>query len=181
MFFFNNAKEEKADFELLYNQLPNDKIKNRIKSTGEWYIKKALFYKRLFHAFSIISIVAPALATALTGMNDGSDAMKVSIIICTSITSVVTSFLAFSKCRDKWTLYRTTIEFIKRELSLYWGGNCGDEMLKDLVTRLEDIIASEQKDWIELFEEMDKGDSKKNNQSQTDADNMGQKGANNNA
>lgn len=181
MCFFNNAKDEKADFKLLYDPLPDNTIKNRIRSVGEWYIDKALFYKRLFNMLSAVSILAPALATALIGMNDGGNGMKLPIIICTLITSVATSFLTFSKCRDKWTLYRTTIEFIKRELSLYWGGNCGDEKLQELVMRLEDVIASEQKEWIELFREMDEADSKKNRQSQAEADNGKQEGDNDNA
>lgn len=139
---------------------------------------KALHYKRLFNLLSAVSILALALATALTGMNDGSGAMKGLIIICTAITSVVTSFLTFSKCREKWTLYCTTIEFIKRELSLYWGGNCKDEKLQELVMRLEDVIALEQKEWIELFREMDEADSKKNNHSQVEADKGKQEGDN---
>lgn len=39
---------EIEDFESLYRNIQNDVVRERIKSTGEWYIRHAKFYKILF-------------------------------------------------------------------------------------------------------------------------------------
>ena len=45
-------------------------------------------------------------------------------------------------------LYRTTIEQMKRELTLYWVNGPNDEKTKELAKTIEAIMAQEHEMWI---------------------------------
>ena len=39
---------EMEDFEILYKNIGNEVIKERIRSSGQWYIERSIRYKRYF-------------------------------------------------------------------------------------------------------------------------------------
>lgn len=142
-------KEEKRDFEKLYHNIPNEELKSRIGATGNWYIERATRCKRWFYFLEIVSIILPLLTTFLNGCQNN----NIAVTVCALLTALVTSVLSFTKCREKWTLYRTTIEQIKRELTLFWVDKPNDEKMKELSERLEGIMAQEHKVWIRYAKE----------------------------
>lgn len=147
--FRRKEKEEKEDFEKLYQNIPNEVLKARIKSSGNWYIERAIRFKRLFEILGLISIILPLIISILNNF----EKTNLAVSICALLTALVTSLLTFTKCREKWTLYRTTIEQIKRELTLYWVDELNDEKLKELAIKIEDIMAQEHKVWIQDLKE----------------------------
>jgi len=142
-------KAEKTDFAELYKAIPNEVLKARIRSAGNWYIERAIICKTWFYILEFISIVLPLLISVLNSCGKN----NMAVTICALSTALVTSLLTFSKCREKWTLYRTTIEQIKRELTLYWVDEPDDEKLKDLAIRIEGIMEQEHKVWIRYSKE----------------------------
>lgn len=120
----DNQKKSKTteieEFESLYRNIQNDVVRERIKSTGEWYIRHAKLYKILFYVFSIISIVLPLVISSINVLGTGHEnEIRVVTTITSAIVSLITALLTFTKCGEKWTLYRSTIEMMKSELALY--------------------------------------------------------------
>ena len=54
------------------------------------------------------------------------------------------------KCGEKWTLYRSTIEMMKRELTLYWVNAADEKALENLVYKLEKIMDKEHNKWEKI-------------------------------
>lgn len=50
-------KREKVNFAKLYEGIKNDVVRERIKSSGEWYIENAMKYKIWFWVLSIFGAV----------------------------------------------------------------------------------------------------------------------------
>lgn len=145
---------EIEDFESLYRNIQNDVVRERIKSTGEWYIRHAKFYKILFYVFSIISIVLPLIISSVNVLGAGHEnEIRVVTTITSAIVSLITALLTFTKCGEKWTLYRSTIEMMKSELALYNCKNRTDEELEKLVFKLEKIMNQEHNKWRKMQQE----------------------------
>lgn len=146
---FKAKEREKQDLKKLYEKIPDEILRARIQSAGEWYINSSFLYKWLFYAFGFAGIAIPILVTAVNGIYSADTVfVKNFTIICSAITALSTAFLSFSKCREKWTLYRSTIEKIKRELSLYWSENMNDQKLQELVSKLEAYMQEENAQWM---------------------------------
>lgn len=146
-------QKELEDLQTLYQGIPDETLKARIQSSGEWYIRGAFRYKRLFYTLSFAGIVIPVLVTAANGIltaETQANLVKNLTIICSALTALSTALLSFSKCREKWTLYRTSIEKIKKELVLYWAGKQEEAELKNLINRLEKVMEEEKAEWVKI-------------------------------
>ena len=163
------VKKEKADFAKLYEGIKNDVVKERIKTSGEWYIENAAKYKCYFFALSIIGIAAPLVVTVLGSVGASKLNEANEIRIWTAVFSVVASFtstmLVVSRCKEKWTNYRNAVERIKNALVWYSVDDEEDnEKLKKLVTRTERIMKDELNRWNEIAEMDDQKIEKKQDQ-----------------
>lgn len=163
---FYKIKKEKEDFKRLYEGITNKTVKERIRASGEWYIASAVKYKRYFFILSTIAIVAPLLITVVNSMGtgDAENAMKIRISTArySVLASFASTFLVVSKCKEKWTSYRMTLERIKSALVLYSIDEGDDEeRLKRLVTRTERIMKEEHDKWQEILEDDDQENVKK--------------------
>lgn len=152
-------KAEKKEFKELYEKIDDEVLKNRIKTSGEWYIDHAVKYRRYFKILSYISIITPLLLTAITTLGGMSGRMddfqvKAAMVVLSLLTSLSTSLLSFTRSLDKWTLYRRTIESMKRELALYWKGKTKEDDLRVLVEKLEKIMEAENDTWCEISKDM---------------------------
>ena len=153
-------KREKVNFAKLYEGIKNDVVRERIKSSGEWYIENAMKYKIWFWVLSIFGIVAPLVITIISSIEingKGSASIRIVIAVC--------SVLAVSKCKEKWTNYRNAVEQIKSALVWYSVDDGEDnEKLKRLVTRTERIMKEELNRWNEIAEmDEQKNERTKNN------------------
>ena len=154
----DNQKKSKTteieEFESLYRNIQNDVVRERIKSTGEWYIRHAKLYKILFYVFSIISIVLPLVISSINVLGTvHENEIRVVTTITSAIVSLITALLTFTKCGEKWTLYRSTIEMMKSELALYSCKKRTDEELEKLVFKLEKIMNQEHNKWRKMQQE----------------------------
>ena len=156
---------EMEDFEILYKNIGNEVIKERIRSSGQWYIERAIRYKRYFYSLSIISIILPLIISSVNILGASwENEVRIVTTIASAIVSMVTGLLTFTKCGEKWTLYRSTIEMIKSELTLFWTKTpVPDENdLANLTYRLEEIMNKEHSRWKKMQQEDDKVTLKSN-------------------
>ena len=156
---------EMEDFEILYKNIENEVIRERIRSSGQWYIERAIRYKRYFYSLSIISIILPLIISSVNILGASwENEVRIVTTIASAIVSMVTGLLTFTKCGEKWTLYRSTIEMIKSELTLFWTKTpVPDEKdLANLTYRLEEIMNKEHSRWKKMQQEDDKVTLKSN-------------------
>ena len=161
-------KREKVNFAKLYEGIKNDVVRERIKSSGEWYIENAMKYKIWFCVLSIFGIVAPLVITIISSIEINgkvSASIRIVIAVCSVLTSFSSTLLAVSKCKEKWTNYRNAVEQIKSALVWYSVDDGEDnEKLKRLVTRTERIMKEELNRWNEIAEmDEQKNERTKNN------------------
>lgn len=157
-----NLKNEKKIWGKLCDEIPDETLKARIQSAGEWYANSAYLYKWIFYICSFVGIVVPIIVTAANGLFSSAEtieAVKVITIIGSAFTALSAAFLSFSKCHDKWTLYRSTFEKMKQELSLFQAEKNDDKDLKELINRLEKLMEEEHIEWLNISKE----DCNKNN------------------
>lgn len=148
------GKKEKATMKDLYEDIQNPRLKKRIQSCAEWYIEYAALYKGIFYTLSITGIVLPVLVTIINATDTSGKTTAVTLVL-SSIIAMCTSLLTFSKCREKWGLYRSSVEMIKRELMLYWGRKETDQDLKDLIVTLEKCMENEHMQWLKILKEIE--------------------------
>lgn len=163
---FYKIKKEKADFKRLYEGITNETVKERIRASGEWYIASAVKYKRYFFILSTIAIVAPLLITVVNSTGGvgirSASRIRISTARYSVLASFASTFLVVSKCKEKWTSYRMTLERIKSVLVLYSiDEGTEEERLKRLVTRTERIMKEEHDRWQEILADDDQENGKK--------------------
>ena len=101
---------------------------------------------------SNVAIFCAYIVTAFNALNMISgDLVKAVTVICSLITSFSTSYLALTRCREKWKIYRDAIESIKRLLVLYWSDSIQDNNLKCLISEIEKLKDTEYKKWSDTY------------------------------
>lgn len=150
--YWRSIRKEEDDFKTLYENIPDAILKSRIKSLGEWYIEYACVNKFKFYLFSFTGIIAPLIVTAFNTLSIiPGDLVKLVTVICSLVTSFSTSYLALTRCREKWKIYRDAIENIKRLLVLYWSDSIQDNNLKCLIGEIEKLKDTEYKRWSDTY------------------------------
>ena len=150
---FTSGRKEIQKYNYLSEGIQDENLKKRAKGSLEYFINKAVWYKRLWQLFSGLTILLPAAATFLAAFSEHTHIgfFKDETIILagiTAVTTVVSSLLALSKCADKKSSYRHSAEALKREISLYLSSSGeyrkyqGEEKNLMLAERMEDLIAS---------------------------------------
>ena len=150
-------ENEKLAFEPLYRNIPDEIVKHRIKSVGEWYIEYACKNKFRFYIFNFIAIIAPLIVTTFNILDlEYGNTVKIVTVICSLLTSFSASYIGLTRCLEKWKIYRDSAERIKRLLILYWADQTEDSDLKSLVNELETLKAKEYEKWSNTYETLAK-------------------------
>lgn len=152
--------KEVENYIYLCEKIENKDYQKRIRNSFEYYIRNANFYKYLGMTLSILGIVLPALATALTAC----DTNKNCIAWVTFAATVASGILAFLKCSDKQNTYRKAAENMKAELVAYaaeqgvYKDDGTESFNKDeiLFKRIESIIQNGYDRIAELNKESEK-------------------------
>lgn len=152
---------EMEDFEILYKDIENKVVRERIRSAGQWYIDRAIRYKRYFYTLSVIGIIVPLLISCINilGTDYGAQ-VRIITTVASAVVSCITSLLTFTKVKEKWTLYRNTIELMKRELTLYAIKKESDEDLVNLVCDLEELMSEERIRWEKILQDEEESGKK---------------------
>lgn len=141
-------KIEKDNIEKLCCVIKDPILQKRIQVCMEWYQKKAINNKRIFYILSIMTITLPLLVTMVNSLEGMTNACAKNMAsIFSMLATLAASFLCLFKCQEKWILYRTTLERMKKKLSLYQAGIIGDNAVKELFIELEDCMDVEHVKW----------------------------------
>lgn len=131
----------------IYEEIKDESIRMRIKNCLEWYIKSACFYRFVHYLFSLVSIILPIFVAVLNSLSDQSSWV---VTLLSGIVSMCASILTLTKAQERWFLYRTTCENMKREVSLFYGKASPyseESQEKDLLKALEALMKVENTQW----------------------------------
>ena len=128
------AKEEIDKNRFLVDTIKDDNIKNRFKTSLEWFIEKSVKAKYWFFVFSVITIITPVISSIILDLQDCDCIIKISVSILSALTSISASFLNLFSCRNNWILYRNQAEKIKHILAIHINNPdyTEEKMLNDL-------------------------------------------------
>lgn len=144
-------ENEREDIEVLCGSIDDEILRQRMKSSMEWYTKNAVKNRRRFYFLSFLTIIMPLLATLINGwVGVPNSYIKNLVSLCSMLAAVAASSLSLLKCQEKWILYRSTVEGMKRLLSLYRAGEIGKGEFVTLIQKLEDCMNEEHLKWREM-------------------------------
>lgn len=151
MSILRDIKNEREDIEYLCNIIEEPVLQKRIRGSMDWYAEKAVKNKIRFYFLSFLTIVMPLLTELLNAWDGITEADAKNLIsVSAMLTTLAASVLCLLKCQEKWILYRTTVERMKKALSLYCAEMIGKDELLRLVQELEDYMDNERTKWYEM-------------------------------
>lgn len=143
--------KEKNDIRNLCEIITDQVLQKRVGGSMEWYMRNAIKNRRRFYVLSFMTIVMPLLTTmfnAWIGIPEGY--VKNLVSLFSMLAALAASALCLLKCQEKWILYRTTVENMKKLLSLYRAGQVGEDDLKKLMWELEECMDNERLEWLNI-------------------------------
>lgn len=159
-------KKEMEDILNLCQIIEDEVLRKRMRGSMEWYMNNAVKNRGRFYVLSFMTIVMPLLTTLVNSWEGLAEAnAKNMVSLCSMLAALAASALCLLKCQEKWILYRSTVEKMKRLLSLYRAGQIGNAELTSLVQELENCMDEEHTKWREM-REMQK-DNKNSNGNKT--------------
>ena len=145
--------KEKDDIKNLCGIITDEVIRKRLRGSMEWYMKNAIKNKRRFYILSFMTIVMPLLTTLFSAWVGISEAYAKNIVsLCSMLAALAASALCLLKCQEKWILYRTTVEKMKKILSMHRAVQLGEGEIIKLMRDLEDCMDNERVKWHDLRE-----------------------------
>lgn len=147
------GRKEKCQIAPLYNVVQDEILKARIKNCLGWYIEHAEKYKLLYKILGTVGLILPLVITVINSFRPvywNTNCRTNVITILSALTSLVAGLQAFFSFQEKWILYRSTAEEIKRELTLYHAGTLNADDLYKFVVKVEQVMAQERIEWIRL-------------------------------
>lgn len=149
-------QEDYAFITSVLAELPeNNAFVKLIKHNLYFYAEKARKYKLLCLFLSALTILFPAIVTAISALSDITPfCCKLAIAMLSTLSSVSAGAIGVFNLREQWISYRTSCEKLKMEISKYLTKaepyNDGDNNKNDsmFINNCEIIIENEGKTWI---------------------------------
>jgi hypothetical protein len=135
----------------------SDYLQKRFKPQIEWYEDKAVSNMRRFYLGQIVIIIISAAIPIINVYDFPNDSnsddreIRVWSSILGGTIAISTGFIQLTKAHEKWILYRSTAELLKREYNLF-SLDSGEEYTKEenpgekkrlFIKRCESIMAAE--------------------------------------
>jgi hypothetical protein len=132
---------------------------DRINKNLAWYSRKSRQYQTLYKFLKLTQIIVAALIPTISALAFGgapSKATAVATGILGMLVVIIEGLQTTFRPLEKWMLYRSTAEGLKREKFLYSEGagpydGVGQEGRRKLfVVRTEDLMSNEHAGWREV-------------------------------
>jgi hypothetical protein len=150
---------KRQQFELYSKEKPDisDYLKERLKHQIDWYEDNAVSNMKRFYLGQIVIIVVSAIIPVINVYDFPNDSsiVDISIRLWSSVLggtiAISTGFIQLTKAQEKWILYRSTAESLKREYTLF-SLDSGEEYAQEknpeekkvlFINRCESIMAVE--------------------------------------
>ena len=133
--------------------METDYYEARLKPQMEYYHKKCASLQKEYRRLSIAVITINALIPVLSISVTSGGAVQYIIALLSAVASVLMSVLLLNNTKEVWLEYRSTYEKLKREKILYdvSAEKYQDRSMQQLAVACEDIMASEHRQWKELY------------------------------
>ena len=138
------------------NEKYNSVVEKRYWECQQWYIKRAVKYKRLYFLGSIIAGLCPLMITAVEAFDfrdsPMSDFWRIAVIILSLLSGVATFLLSLFWTQEIWISSRRTAEQLKSARVEYLNKLLGEKVSirkaeKEFLENIEKIIRNENDDW----------------------------------
>ncbi len=143
-------------------------LKDRIQDQLNWYNKKSGENKKWFHRWRLSIIVSGALIPLLIGYANGKlEWLKYIAGILGALVAIAEGVLSLKRYREHWSTYRLTAERLNRERWLYENKakdeykTDDEEAFRRFVLNAEQIMSSENEEWISFVKQSDAADKGK--------------------
>ncbi|MEC8325117.1 MAG: DUF4231 domain-containing protein [Pseudomonadota bacterium] len=137
-------------------------LQQRVDDQIAWFDKTSQKNQRWFNVCRIIEITSAALIPFITGMWADKVAGQVVIGILGVLIAICAGLISLKKYQENWINYRATCEVLKKEKYLFISKcNESEHAFCDFVTRIENILAKENSQW--LSKNISKGKEQKQN------------------
>ena len=140
-------------------------FKDRIDDQIDWYSKRAVLNKKLYHLLKVCEIVFSVTIPFLTGYINQNSVIKYIIGVLGLCVAVLAGLIVLYKFQEKWIEYRTAAEGLRHEKFMFLtqsGPYKNDNSLSSLAERVEYSISKENSNWNQMV-------SKKERTQETDA------------
>lgn len=139
----------------LIERTKDEDIKKYVAHELYHYAKRAKFNKRCYYIFSIISLIAPAIALVVNNSFEAEFFSKVCVSTLSAVATISTGVNGLVKFKETWIRYRSYCEILKRELTEYVSnlGEYSNEQLgekdkKELFyKKMKENVQEEEKEW----------------------------------
>lgn len=103
----------------LYQDIEDVILKNRIMTSLNSAIKRAVIYKRCYYTFTCFNIISPLLVSIFHSL-DSNIFLEMNIqtysVILSTITTISAALISLYHFKDQWKDYRKVAEQLKSEL-----------------------------------------------------------------
>lgn len=143
----NTLKNELESISIYIEEIKNNAAKKRIKDLFNWYIRKAVFYKRVYYILSFLLIAINAVIPVLISIDF--EQREITIAILSFIATVITGSLTLFTVKETWLRYREHVEMMKSECIKFSQGigEYKDKEESKLIENIEKIVQNERDTW----------------------------------
>lgn len=157
----NQPESGKKSLNMQGHLTPEQYLQMRIDDQIQWYDRKSGILKRRYRAMKMAMIILGVLIPVAVALNPVfGEWANYTAAAFGAVIAGLESISGMLKDNDNYLAYRNTREALVREKMLFTTGTgpYADESknaFTDFVTKCETIMASEQGNWLSLFNEKD--------------------------
>lgn len=95
-------------------------LDHRFIACLKWYIRKSIFYRRIYYMATFLSGVGPLISVSLNNLlfDDMKQDWRFFMFLISTVAGMAVLILNMTRAQEKWTNYRTVAEFLKRDRSM---------------------------------------------------------------
>lgn len=151
-FIEKKIRKEISEYKFLFDIIEDDFERENLLVEFEWYVRKAVKFKYRYYILSMISFLCPIISEILICVPNEPLIVKIITGIMLGGASFAAALLAMTDAKNKWNMYRSEAETIKRTLREYYReGDAGKR--KKLLESLENSYSKTHEKWMKYFQE----------------------------
>ena len=135
---------------------PQEYVEKRLDEQIRWYDRKAIWNQKAYKRLRLTELIVSAAIPVVVGYIPDNPCLVNVVGVMGALVAVIAGALSLYKFHENWIEYRRVCETLKHEKYLYSTRvgvyNTGDPF-RTLVERVEQIISSENSEWVRLHKQ----------------------------
>jgi len=132
-------------------------MEKRVNDQIEWMSNKSAKFKSKYMTLKLLIIILSVSIPILVMFIDVDPRMKYLVALAGAMIAAIEGFLSLYDYQNNWINYRSTVETLKREQFLFATKTniykTADDASSLFVERVENILNSENKNWVKFSED----------------------------